>query len=161
MQMEEWDAFDVNRVTQLTQGRPLEAVALEVLHRFNLLEKLRLPKQKLRSFLRVSSPALSWACYTAAWTDEAGARQSSWGVTLPPWHSCLTSAAADAISADAVLGHLTRTGDLQRPMQVGVVLCRRSRRHTGGAIRTTTARMPRMWCRASPACLRRTASWRS
>ena len=56
MQMEEWDAFDVNRVTQLTQGRPLEAVALEVLHRFNLLEKLRLPKQKLRSFLRVSPP---------------------------------------------------------------------------------------------------------
>ena len=74
MQMEEWDAFDVNRVTQLTQGRPLEAVALEVLHRFNLLEKLRLPKQKLRSFLRVSSSAPSWACCRAAWTDEAGAQ---------------------------------------------------------------------------------------
>ena len=76
MQMEEWDAFDVNRVTQLTQGRPLEAVALEVLHRFNLLEKLRLPKQKLRSFLRVSSVAIhwDWACSNAAWTDEAGAQ---------------------------------------------------------------------------------------
>ena len=73
MQMEEWDAFDVNRVTQLTQGRPLEAVALEVLHRFNLLEKLKLPKQKLRSFLRVSSLAVSWACGNAAQTGGGGA----------------------------------------------------------------------------------------
>ncbi len=79
MQMEEWDAFDVNRVTQLTQGRPLEAVALEVLHRFNLLQKLRLPKQKLRSFLRVSSPPLHWAWGNAAWTDETGAQANSMG----------------------------------------------------------------------------------
>ena len=74
MQMEEWDAFDVNRVTQLTQGRPLEAVALEVLHRFNLLEKLRLPKQKLRSFLRVSTgPFLGLLqCCTDRWTWSPG-----------------------------------------------------------------------------------------
>ena len=44
----------MNRVAQLTQGRPLEAVTLEVLHRFDLLEKLKLPWEKLRSFLRVS-----------------------------------------------------------------------------------------------------------
>ena len=80
MQMEEWDAFDVNRVTQLTQGRPLEAVALEVLHRFNLLHKLRLPKQKLRSFLRVSSPPLHRAWGNAAWTDETGAQAQLHGV---------------------------------------------------------------------------------
>lgn len=54
VQLEEWDSFDVNRVTQLTQGRPLEAVTLEVLHRFDLLEKLELPKEKLRVFLQVS-----------------------------------------------------------------------------------------------------------
>ena len=54
VQLEEWDAFDVNRVAQLTQGRPLEAVTLEALHRFDLLEKLKLPREKLRSFLRVS-----------------------------------------------------------------------------------------------------------
>ncbi len=54
MQLEEWDAFDVNRVAQLTQGRPLEAVTLEALHRFDLLEKLKLPREKLRCFLRVS-----------------------------------------------------------------------------------------------------------
>lgn len=52
MQLEEWDTFDVNRVTRLTQGRPLEAVTLEVLHRFDLLEKLKLPREKLRSFLK-------------------------------------------------------------------------------------------------------------
>ena len=93
MQMEEWDAFDVNRVTQLTQGRPLEAVALEVLHRFNLLEKLRLPKQKLRSFLRVSSSAMLHG------QIELESKQSAWDVTHLPWHSCLTAAIGKASSA--------------------------------------------------------------
>lgn len=67
MQLEEWDAFDVNRVAQLTQGRPLEAVTLEALHRFDLLEKLKLPREKLRFFLRVTClpmSSLSPFCYT-------------------------------------------------------------------------------------------------
>ena len=140
MQMEEWDAFDVNRVTQLTQGRPLEAVALEVLHRFNLLEKLRLPKQKLRSFLRVSLVATSWA-----WACGNAGRQR-WSPrldgTLSLRHSWLThwQWSRHKLPAD---------------------LCRRLKHHTGGATHTTTAHMLRMWCRALPVCLRRMASWRS
>lgn len=70
MQLEEWDAFDVNRVAQLTQGRPLEAVTLEVLHRFDLVEKLKLPREKLRSFLRVSR--LPWA---SKWTLDTAERR--------------------------------------------------------------------------------------
>ncbi len=70
MQLEEWDAFDVNRVAQLTQGRPLEAVTLEALHRFDLLEKLKLSREKLRSFLQVSCLLTSsLGCYPQYWLE--------------------------------------------------------------------------------------------
>ena len=67
MQLEEWDTFDVNRVTRLTQGRPLEAVTLEVLHRFDLLEKLKLPREKLRSFLKARHPRAYSTHVTCKW----------------------------------------------------------------------------------------------
>ncbi len=53
LQVDDWGAFDVFKVAALTRGRPLEAVALAVLHRFDLVEKLGLPEAKLRAFLRV------------------------------------------------------------------------------------------------------------
>ena len=53
LQVDDWGAFDVFKVAGLTQGRPLETVALAVLHRFDLVEKLQLPEAKLRAFLRV------------------------------------------------------------------------------------------------------------
>ena len=67
MQLEEWDTFDVNRVMRLTQGRPLEAVTLEVLHRFDLLEKLKLPRKKLRSFLKARHPCAYSVHVTCKW----------------------------------------------------------------------------------------------
>ena len=70
VQLEEWDSFDVNRVAQLTEGRPLEAVTLEVLHRFDLLEKLKLPREELRSFLRVSCLPLASAAVCIGWRRD-------------------------------------------------------------------------------------------
>ena len=55
LQVDDWGAFDVFKVASLTRGRPLEAVALAVLHRFDLVEKLGLPEAKLRAFLRASA----------------------------------------------------------------------------------------------------------
>ena len=57
MQADEWGGFDVFKVRALSRGRPLQTVVLSVLHRFDLVEKLRLPEAKLRSFLEVA-PAL-------------------------------------------------------------------------------------------------------
>jgi len=53
MQVEDWDAFDVFKLASLAGGRPLEAVTLTVLHRFDLIDKLKLPEKKLRNFLQV------------------------------------------------------------------------------------------------------------
>lgn len=65
-QVDDWGAFDVFKVAGLTRGRPLEAVALAVLHRFDLVEKLQLPEAKLRAFLRVRVTPLIHTCMTPA-----------------------------------------------------------------------------------------------
>ena len=58
MQVDDWGAFDVFRVRALSGGRPLQRVVLAVLQRFDLVEKLKLPEAKLRSFLKVQTAFL-------------------------------------------------------------------------------------------------------
>lgn len=47
----DWDTFDVFRVAELTEGRPLRTVALHLLRRSGLVARLRLPEQRLAAFL--------------------------------------------------------------------------------------------------------------
>ena len=49
--LEDWERFDVFRVAQLTEGRPLRTVALHLLRRRGLVGRLGLPEDKLTSFL--------------------------------------------------------------------------------------------------------------
>ncbi|KAL4441504.1 hypothetical protein ABPG77_002008 [Micractinium sp. CCAP 211/92] len=49
--LEDWEAFDVFRLAELTGGRPLQAVALGLLRRRGLLSRLCLPEERVRSFL--------------------------------------------------------------------------------------------------------------
>lgn len=50
-QLEDWEAFDVFRLADLTGGRPLQAVTLGLLRQRGLLARLGLPEQRVRSFL--------------------------------------------------------------------------------------------------------------
>ena len=52
-QLESLSSFNVFEVARLTCGRPLEAVVMALLHRYNLCEKLALPVPKVKAFLRV------------------------------------------------------------------------------------------------------------
>ncbi|PRW56816.1 3, 5 -cyclic phosphodiesterase pde-4 [Chlorella sorokiniana] len=49
--LEDWEAFDVFRLAELTDGRPLQTVALGLLRRRGLLARLCLPEDRLRNFL--------------------------------------------------------------------------------------------------------------
>lgn len=49
--LEDWEAFDVFRLAELTGGRPLQAVSLGLLRRRGLLARLCLPEERVRSFL--------------------------------------------------------------------------------------------------------------
>jgi hypothetical protein len=51
LQLEDWQGFDVFRVAQLTDGRPLQTVALALLRKRGLVARLGLPEDRLRSFL--------------------------------------------------------------------------------------------------------------
>ncbi|EFN57910.1 hypothetical protein CHLNCDRAFT_34322 [Chlorella variabilis] len=49
--LEDWEAFDVFKLARLTDGRPLQAVALALLRKRGLVSRLGLPEERLRSFL--------------------------------------------------------------------------------------------------------------
>ena len=51
LQLEDWEAFDVFKLARLTDGRPLQAVALALLRKRGLVSRLGLPEERLRSFL--------------------------------------------------------------------------------------------------------------
>ncbi|KAK9815046.1 hypothetical protein WJX73_005831 [Symbiochloris irregularis] len=52
-QFESLENFDVFKLAKLTEDRPLEAVTLTLLHRYNLCDKLSLPVNKVASYLQV------------------------------------------------------------------------------------------------------------
>lgn len=51
LQLEDWEAFNVFKLAQLTDGRPLQTVTLALLRKRGLVSRLGLPEDRLRSFL--------------------------------------------------------------------------------------------------------------
>ncbi|KAL4858608.1 Calcium/calmodulin-dependent 3' [Chlorella vulgaris] len=49
--LEDWEAFNVFKLAQLTDGRPLQTVTLALLRKRGLVSRLGLPEDRLRSFL--------------------------------------------------------------------------------------------------------------
>lgn len=70
--MEDWEGFDIFRVAQLTEGRPLQTVGLNLLRKRGLIAKLRLPEDKLRSFLQASIPVEPRSAALCAGGREGG-----------------------------------------------------------------------------------------
>jgi hypothetical protein len=54
LQIDNWNRFDVFQVGNLSKGKPLETVTLALFARHDLLEKLKIPYDRLEKFVRVS-----------------------------------------------------------------------------------------------------------
>ena len=74
MQIDNWNRFDVFQVSNLSKGTPLETVTLALFARHDLLEKLKIPYDRLQRFVKVSCmhhKDLCVACYTGQfWCSE-------------------------------------------------------------------------------------------
>ena len=55
MQIDVWNRFDVFQVANLSKGSPLETVTLALFSRHDLLDKLKIPFDRLQRFVRVQS----------------------------------------------------------------------------------------------------------
>lgn len=58
-QIENWNAFDVFQVANFSKGLPLEVVTLALFAQHDLLDKLKIPYDRLRNFVRVRGPGQS------------------------------------------------------------------------------------------------------
>ena len=56
LQIDNWNSFDVFQVEELSKGSPLETVTLALFARHDLLDKLKIPYDRLRHFVKVSWP---------------------------------------------------------------------------------------------------------
>lgn len=54
LQIDSWNTFNVFQVGTLSRGSPLETVTLALFARHDLLDKLKIPYDRLRLFVRVS-----------------------------------------------------------------------------------------------------------
>lgn len=52
-QIANWNAFDVFQVANLSKAKPLETVTLALFAQHDLLDKLKIPYDRLQSFVRV------------------------------------------------------------------------------------------------------------
>lgn len=62
MNVESWMHFDVFEVAKLVKGHILAAVVFYSLERYNLIDKLDIPEDKLYNFVAVSSPRFCARC---------------------------------------------------------------------------------------------------
>lgn len=53
LQIDVWNRFDVFQVANLSKNAPLETVTLALFSRHDLLEKLKIPYDRLQRFVRV------------------------------------------------------------------------------------------------------------
>ena len=53
LQIENWNTFDVFQVANLSKGLPLETVTLALFAQHDLLDKLKIPYDRLQKFVRV------------------------------------------------------------------------------------------------------------
>lgn len=56
VQIDNWNTFNVFQVGTLSKGSPLETVTLALFARHDLLDKLKIPHDRLRHFVRVRKP---------------------------------------------------------------------------------------------------------
>lgn len=56
LQIDNWNTFNVFQVGTLSKGSPLETVTLALFARHDLLDKLKIPYDRLRHFVRVRKP---------------------------------------------------------------------------------------------------------
>lgn len=54
LQIDNWNTFNVFQVGTMSRGSPLETVTLALFARHDLLDKLKIPYDRLRLFVRVS-----------------------------------------------------------------------------------------------------------
>ena len=59
LQIDNWNTFNVFQVGTLSRGSPLETVTLALFARHDLLDKLKIPYDRLRQFVRVSQLVLT------------------------------------------------------------------------------------------------------
>lgn len=62
LQIDNWNNFNVFQVGNLSRGSPLETVTLALFARHDLLDKLKIPYDRLRLFVRVSQDYAAIMC---------------------------------------------------------------------------------------------------
>ena len=59
LQIANWNVFDVFQVANLSKAKPLETVTLALFAQHDLLDKLKIPYDRLQNFVQVCFPLLS------------------------------------------------------------------------------------------------------
>lgn len=85
LQIDSWNTFNVFQVGTMSRGSPLETVTLALFARHDLLDKLKIPYDRLRLFVRVSQLSVETIlCHDIAFTVRL--HSSPTRVALPlPW----------------------------------------------------------------------------
>lgn len=84
LQIDNWNRFDVFQVGNLSKGTPLETVTLALFARHDLLDKLKIPYDRLQHFVRVGlyTEIHVWAVSEAEWIGLAGPYVATYIIVL-------------------------------------------------------------------------------